>query len=243
MITLRKIKNLERRTQLRRLGGVFHLVSKGEECPSLDSYFAYFLSLLPEDRKREAEHAYSKGRLDDLYYLAIDLLGEAVADWDLKYSLNVEGRKETKFPISLYLDGIRSPYNVGSIFRSAECFGVERIYLRPGAADPFHERAVRTSMGTIDDVSHLYAELDEVEEGNVFALELGGEDISSFKFPKSGICIVGSEEDGVSKEGREMAERSLGIVSIPLYGKKGSLNVSQSVSILLYMWSSALVGM
>lgn len=244
MITLKKIRTLKERVQIRRLGGLFHLKALGNDIDEIDDVSEYFLSVIPEERKGEGKYLLSTGRYEDLYYLALDILGESPADWDFEYAPEENRRKVRKFPISLYLDGLRSPYNVGSLFRSAECFGVSSIVLRPGSASPEHDRAKRTAMGAVDLVPYSFGEIDSIgEDVPVFALELGGVPLCEFEFPERGICIVGSEEDGVSKCALERAARSLGKVSIPIYGQKGSLNVASSAAILLHSWTSALVRM
>ena len=65
-------------------------------------------------------------------------------------------------------------------------------------------------------------ELIELLRGRpLFALESGGEAITTFEFPQEGVAIIGSEELGVSPAMLAAAERSLGRVTIPLYGRKG----------------------
>ena len=113
---------------------------------------------------------------------------------------------------------------------------MKKIFLSPGSASPLHERAKRTSRGTIDALLWETAELDNIDMP-IFALETGGEDITSFSFPKRGLCIIGSEEEGVSREALERAESSLGRVSIKQFGVKGSINVASAVAILLHYWS------
>jgi TrmH family RNA methyltransferase len=63
-------------------------------------------------------------------------------------------------------------------------------------------------------------------EGPFFALETGGIAIADFPFPRRGIMIAGSEELGVSPRALAAADASLGRISIPTWGAKGSLNVS-----------------
>jgi TrmH family RNA methyltransferase len=71
----------------------------------------------------------------------------------------------------------------------------------------------------------------------LFALETGGTDIADFPFPAGGSLIVGSEELGVSPEALSAAEASLGRLSIPLYGVKGSLNASVAFGIAAAAWA------
>lgn len=74
----------------------------------------------------------------------------------------------------------------------------------------------------------------------LFALELGGVSLEEFAYPPRGILILGSEEVGVSPECLALADRSSGRVSIPLYGWKGSLNVSVAYGILMSRWAGIL---
>ena len=241
MLTIRKIRTLKPRVQLRKCGQYFHLASasiRPEE--EMDAYFQLFTSLLPDERRSEASYSFERMRYDDLYYLSLDVLGEAPADWDIVENGDVDYSKRTVFPHFLYLDFIRSPYNLGSIFRNSEAFGVEKIFIRPGSASPLHERALRTSRGTVNGVLWEFRELEEIRDDyQLFALELGGEDVSSFAFPERGLCIIGSEESGVSRGALDAADSSLGRVSIRQYGAKGSINVASASAILLSAWANS----
>ncbi|MCX7786382.1 MAG: TrmH family RNA methyltransferase [Spirochaetes bacterium] len=172
-------------------------------------------------------------------------IGIEPAEWDF-YQTQRDLTNREDFPpwngICLYLDEIRSPYNVGSIFRTAACFGVERILLAPGTASPTHPRAKRSAMGTIEMVPWEITSPETLnEEPNLFALETGGTALEDFSFPPHGICIVGSEELGVDPRLLALAKKRRGIVSIPLYGLKTSLNVSVAVGILIQHWVRQLV--
>ncbi len=246
MITIKKIKSLKPRVRVRKLGEVFHIATVS---PVDREYLEEALSVLLEEEllskkdRQDIAYFYSRGGkedYEDIYYRTLTILGESRADWDIRDEETgaIAWSERTVFPHFLYLDHLRSPYNVGSIFRSAEAFGVEAVYLSPGSASPLHERARRTSRGTVEGVSWDYRELEAIEDMPVFALETGGEDIVSFAFPRRGICIVGSEEEGVSGRALERAEKSLGRVSIRQYGVKGSINVASAVAVLLQYWSS-----
>jgi TrmH family RNA methyltransferase len=69
-------------------------------------------------------------------------------------------------------------------------------------------------------------------------LETGGDDICEFDFPERGICVIGSEELGVSPEALKAA--SYGRVSIPMKGLKASLNVGVAFGILMQKWVESL---
>jgi len=181
--------------------------------------------------------------LQHVRYGLMDALGVAPADWDFYDPVagQLTRPRTALLPIALYLDDIRSPYNVGSIFRTAEAFGVEEIFLSRYTASPGHKRAVRTSMGCTELLPWQVADLSEVaREHPVFALELGGTPIGQYSFPLRGIAVLGSEELGISPEARRIAAGSGGIVSVPLRGAKGSLNVAVAAGILLNAWSAYL---
>jgi RNA methyltransferase, TrmH family len=180
--------------------------------------------------------------VDSLRHALFSATGQAPADWDLLDPAT--GRRDPGarlvIPgIKVYLEDLRSPFNVGTIFRTAEAFGVEEMILSPCCADPRHPRAERSSMGAVDLVPWRRADLGEngVGEG-VFALELGGIPLESFVFPRTGLVIIGSEELGVSPEARARCDR--GAVSIPMSGAKGSLNAAVAFGILMYSWKAGL---
>jgi len=165
------------------------------------------------------------------------------ADWDFTGS---NGRldpvkREIFEGMQVYFEDIRSPFNIGAMFRTAESFGVEKIILSPFCADPHHRRAQRTAMGCIEIVPwerrNLFVEKENLQlPYPVFALETGGIPIDKFPFPNRGLLIAGSEELGVSPRALAAAETSLGRVSIPCYGAKASLNVSVAFGIALQAW-------
>jgi TrmH family RNA methyltransferase len=186
--------------------------------------------------------------LNGVYHLLLSETGRTQADWDFVNSLgSLDSSKRQHFAgMQVYLEDIRSPFNVGSMFRSAESFGAEKIWLSPFCADPRHKRAERTAMGCVDvlpweRLSHdPFAGQHEkpFTEVAIFALETGGTPLEDFSFPKRGILIAGSEELGVSPNALAAADASLGRVSITSYGAKGSLNVSVAFGIVMQVWSS-----
>lgn len=141
------------------------------------------------------------------------------------------------FPgVSVYAEDIRSPFNLGSIFRTAEAFGAERVFVSPLCVPPSHPRAQRSAMGCIDYLPWERRSLDELPPDlPIFALETGGIDIAEFDFPDRGVVIIGSEELGISPEGLSRAK--FGRVSIPMTGIKASLNVGVAFGILMQAWT------
>jgi RNA methyltransferase, TrmH family len=163
------------------------------------------------------------------------------AEWDLvDAQTGLLDRSGVRIlPCAVYLEDIRSPFNVGSIFRTAEAFGAERVLLSPSTPLPSHPRAERTSLGASRAVPWEVAEISSLEgERDVFALELGGTPLGEFRFPSRGVVLIGSEELGLSPEALALADRGRGRVSIPLAGAKRSLNVSVAFGVLMQAWHS-----
>jgi len=168
--------------------------------------------------------------------------GRDQADWDFTVSGGLDPAKRQIFEgMMVYMEDIRSPFNVGAMFRTAESFGVEKIILSPLCADPRHKRAQRTAMGCTEIIPWERQDLFPASEPPplpcpVFALETGGIPLAEFPFPRRGLLIAGSEELGVSPRALAAADASLGRVSIPCYGAKASLNVSVAFGIAVQTW-------
>lgn len=171
------------------------------------------------------------------------LIGSFPAEWDLVIAphsslLNKDGAVKARSfykGVSVYAEDIRSPFNMGSIFRTAEGMGAENVYISPFCTDPMQPRAQRSSMGCIETLGWERTDLNSLpEDVPVFALETGGTPINEFVFPKQGICIIGSEELGCSPEALKRAQ--YGRVSIPMKGLKASLNVGVAFGILMQKW-------
>jgi TrmH family RNA methyltransferase len=194
----------------------------------------YFSSTLPPPWKEE-----DLVRLaDELAWKLLSSLGINAADWNLHQQHDPIGAS-LRFPIQLYLDQIRSPYNLGAIFRTASAFGVEKIWLSKDCPSVDHPRCQKTAMGS---TTHLAWERCEELRPSLpmFGLELGGTSLDQFNFPHRALVAIGSEEWGLSPQTLMQCKKSLGIVTIPLHGQKSSLNVAASVAILLYEWTKFL---
>ncbi len=171
--------------------------------------------------------------------------GLSPADWDLREPLGLALAAGVRrvFPgVRAYLEDLRSPFNVGSIFRSADAFGFAELLLSGFTADPGHPRAERSAMGAVESVPWRRAGLSDLEAcvaegGTVLALELRGEPIDAFSFPERGMVVVGSEELGVSPEAMALCSAT---VSIPMLGAKGSLNAGVAFGVLANAWRASL---
>lgn len=208
---------------------------------------------LPDENKNELElllksEPFDERRLCNYARNALlSVIGTFPAEWDLviaphKNPLKDDGSvKERKFypGVSVYAEDIRSPFNLGSIFRTAEGMGAENVFISPLCVDPEQPRAVRSSMGCIETIGYKRLSLEELpDDVPIFALETGGTPIEEFQFPQKGICIIGSEELGISPQALKKA--TYGRVTIPMIGLKASLNVGVAFGILMQKWCESL---
>jgi TrmH family RNA methyltransferase len=268
MFSLRKLERLAPRTRLRKLLVLLRdqeqrlregsRIGSGDLPPLLRSQA--FLSVLEPSRRRDAQASLpglsgtreeALRALNSLRHTIMSELGVPWAEWDalLPGAAPQQPRERRILPVRVYLEDLRSPYNVGSIFRTAEAFGVEHVYLSPRTPLPTVPRARRTSRGCSDVVpwSVCPLGLDELasqdsteEKPVIFALETGGQPLDRFAFPASGTVLVGSEELGLSPEALALAESSAGRVSIAMAGARASLNVAVAFGILMQAWYSRL---
>jgi len=247
MITVRKLAGLPEGTRLRK---ILRLVQDWERnlaagVPGDPGYQGAVLGLLGDGLPPAGPLPLGQR---DLHRLKIDLtgrLGLSPADWDLT-SPPDPIHPGPGFPLIPYLEELRSPFNIGSILRTSAAFGINEVLVSPGGPDLGQPRLRKSSMGTWEALSVVEVPLDHLEawaSGRqlvIFALELGGLPARDFPFPAAGICLVGSEELGLSPEALALADRHGGRVSLPLYGAKASLNVGVSWGILAAAWTERL---
>ena len=153
-----------------------------------------------------------------------------------------EFKNAAKNPIIVVLDNIRSMHNVGSVFRSADAFLVEAIFLCGYTPQPPHRDIQKTALGATETVDWLYFETtsDAVTQlkskgYKVYAVEQAAESISLEKIrvkPRENIAIVmGNEVEGVQDDVLMMVD---GCLEIPQAGMKHSLNISVAAGIVLW---------
>jgi tRNA G18 (ribose-2'-O)-methylase SpoU len=143
-----------------------------------------------------------------------------------------------KNPLYIILDNLRSAFNVGSIFRLCDAMRASGLFLCGYTAFPPHIKLDKTSLGTIgyvpwrkfpttaEAVGHLK------EQGiAVWAAETASESVpySEAEYPSTLGLVFGNEALGVSAEALELCD---GLVEIPLYGFKNSINVAASCAVI-----------
>lgn len=156
-----------------------------------------------------------------------------------------EFKAAPKLPIVIVLDDVRSLYNVGSVFRTADAFRVTKIYLCGITAKPPHREIQKTALGATESVSWEYRKdilelLDELEPHHrILAIEQAENTTSIANFsPEPGLTyalVFGNEVKGVKQD---VINRCSGVLEIPQFGTKHSLNIAVSIGIVLWeFWS------
>lgn len=151
-------------------------------------------------------------------------------------------REQSKTPIVLVLDNLRSALNVGSVFRTADAFALEKIYLCGITAAPPHREILKTALGSTDTVVWEYTEDATLaitslkNEGyEVWAVEQveGSKQLQGFDYQSNAkiALVFGNEVDGV---GEETLRNCDGCLEIPQFGTKHSLNVAVCVGIVVW---------
>ena len=114
--------------------------------------------------------------------------------------------------LSLALDGVQDPGNVGTIIRIADWFSIDTIYCSPDTADVYSPKVVQATMGSLAHVKIIYSDLVELlSKANcpVYGTLLDGEDIYQQELSQEGIIVMGNEGNGISPEVRPLITHRL----------------------------------
>jgi tRNA G18 (ribose-2'-O)-methylase SpoU len=145
-----------------------------------------------------------------------------------------------RLPVTVLLDNVRSMYNVGSFFRTADGIGLEKLYLSGITAYPPKNAISKTALGAEETVSweHGWDALETItglrgRGYEIAAIETSLHSVDLFDWrPNYPVCVVfGHEVDGVRPEVLKMADTH---VRIPMLGQKHSLNVATAGGVVLY---------
>ena len=153
-----------------------------------------------------------------------------------------EYKSANKTPIIVVLDNIRSLNNIGSVFRTADAFLIEAVYLCGITAQPPHREIQKTALGATESVTWKHFEsttdaINELKSSNykIAAIEQAENSVmlNDFKVIKDEkiAVIFGNEVKGVEQT---VIDNSDVVIEIPQYGTKHSLNISISAGVVLW---------
>lgn len=141
---------------------------------------------------------------------------------------------EAKGKITLALDTIQDPGNLGTIIRIADWFGVTDIVCSVGCADMYNAKVVQSTMGSLGRVNVIYTDLHQWLQQNdkvkIYSASLEGKDIQTIGKLPEGIIIIGNEAHGVSDDVMNLVNEK---ITIPRIGEAESLNAAVATGIIL----------
>ena len=153
-----------------------------------------------------------------------------------------EFRKSSKTPIVIVLDNIRSQHNIGSVFRTADAFRIEKIYLCGISAQPPSREIQKTALGATESVNWEYFESTlqvierlKYEDFKILSIEQASKSVSLFDFvpdkEKKYAVVFGNEINGVQQSVIDLSDN---FIEIPQFGTKHSFNVSVTTGIVMW---------
>ena len=147
--------------------------------------------------------------------------------------------------LTVALDAIRDPGNLGTIVRLCDWYGIEDLVCSSNTVDCFNPKVVQATMGSLTRVNVSYLDLESFisnYKGNIFGTYMRGENIYSTELPDSGMVILGNEANGISEPINQLVNRRL---TIPQFGnqhKTESLNVATATAIVLSEFRRRAIG-
>ena len=154
------------------------------------------------------------------------------------FQIPQEGKLKRK-GLSLALDNLNDPGNLGTIIRLCDWFGVSQLVCSPKTVDCFNQKVVQASMGSLARVSIVYTDLENyLKEENrpVYGTFMEGTRLYDYPLEKDCVLVMGNEANGISPEIEALVTDKL---SIPQFGeqrKTESLNVAMATAICLSEW-------
>lgn len=135
--------------------------------------------------------------------------------------------------VSLMLEAVRDPGNLGTIIRIADWFGIENVICSPDCVDVFNPKVVQATMGSVARVKVSAHDLSTIIGNNktlpLYAATLNGKDIASFPKIGEGLLLLGNESHGLSENLLAQSDHK---ITIPRIGKAESLNVAVAAGII-----------
>jgi tRNA G18 (ribose-2'-O)-methylase SpoU len=165
--------------------------------------------------------------------------GFEVRSQDLDVELE-QYRQWPKFPLWLVLDNLRSAFNVGAFYRLADIARLSGLVTCGYTAHPPHPRLDKTALGTLDfvDDEHVPSTLDAItalkDRGiKVWAVETtsASKSYTNVTYPRPLALVFGNEALGIDRQVLDLCD---GLIEIPVFGYKNSLNVASAAAVVSY---------
>jgi TrmH family RNA methyltransferase len=148
----------------------------------------------------------------------------------------IKGPVKLKGKMTLILDGIQDPGNLGTIIRTADWFGLDQIVVSADTASCYNPKVVQSTMGSILRVDVVVADLPEFIHSAkmpIYGAVLEGKSIQTTELAKEGLLIIGNESKGIRPP---LLTLITDPITIPKYGNAESLNAAVATGIILAKW-------
>jgi TrmH family RNA methyltransferase len=150
------------------------------------------------------------------------------------------GIKETRLGITLVLDAIRDPGNLGTIIRMAHWFGIKNVICSDDSVDLYNPKTIQATMGSFLAVKVYHLDLPEFlgqaktqQNRTIYGSYLEGESIYALKPEQNAMIVLGNESAGIDKKLEPFIDRKIYIPSFSAKYKPDSLNVASATAIIL----------
>jgi len=135
--------------------------------------------------------------------------------------------------LTLVLDGIQDPGNMGTIIRIADWFGIDQIIASEDTVELYNPKVIQSTMGSFMRVKIWYRDIASVlgkHEVPIYGAVLDGKSMYEIKPPNAGILVIGNESKGIREELQSLIDER---ITIPRIGQAESLNAAVALGILL----------
>lgn len=141
---------------------------------------------------------------------------------------------DIKDELVLVCDNLSDPGNAGTIIRTADWFGISKVFFSPNSVDIYNPKVVSAAKGSLFRVNCAYVDLKNLFEANrhlkAYGTFMNGENIYTSPLDKSGLIVIGNEANGISDE---LLPFITDRITIPNFGKAESLNAAVAAGIVM----------
>ncbi len=243
MINKNRLKEIKKLTQKKYRNNSTEILVEGKriiEQIILNGLFPEIVFI--NESNIEAKSIIDKSKRDIIEYVTAQTIAQLTETKSPQDIVALFRKPKLSFPTHgnfLYLDNLRDPGNMGTIFRTASAFNIDGIFISSDSCEVFSPKVIRSSLGAIYTIPFKIIELKDINLPNcdIFSTELGGKPLTEItEFKDNMIIVIGNEANGVSSHNSELATQRL---TIPISDKMESLNASVAASISMFnlLWN------
>jgi len=138
--------------------------------------------------------------------------------------------------LTLVLDGIQDPGNLGTVIRLCDWFGVEQLVCSTDTVDFYNPKVVQASMGSLGRTQVIYTDIEAYLKNAtipIYCSLLTGDNLYTQKLPRNAILVMGNEANGIRKNIQDLGNHKITIPRFGLNSKAESLNVAMATTVFL----------